>query len=359
MSLSRSVLATTFTMILAANSSWAEEPLTLKGHTKEVTAVIVAPDGKSVVSAALDGKVRIWEMPSGKVLHVLDADPKGVYALALSKDGKHLASAGTDKLIRLWDPATGKEVRQLKGHDDQVAALAFSVDGKLLASGGYDHVIRLWDPIEGKNVRTLDGHEGRVTGLAFSPNGKLLASAAVGKAQINVGGNFFSTGTSDFVRLWKVDGKDSTKFQTRGANVAFSADGAWLVTGGLVPDIQMKGGGVSLDGLDQTGLIEMATGNEKTTIKWRGQAVAFAPKDGKFATGAGSHLHFARLGVIAYNGVNVRNMDNRVRVWDTTGKELLCLPEKSATALAFSPNGESIVTGTWKGDVVVWSLPTK
>jgi WD40 repeat protein len=63
--------------------------------------------------------------------------------------------------------------------------------------------------------------------------------------------------------------------------------------------------------------------------------------------------------VIAYNGVNGRNMDNRVRVWDTTGKELLTLPEKSATVLAFSPNGESLVTGTSKGDVVVWSLAAK
>ena len=198
-----------------------------------------------------------------------------------------------------------------------------------------------------------------MTALAFSPKGKKLASAAVGEAAINVGGNLFSTGTSDFVRLWEVDGKDSVQLQTRGANVAFSADGSKLVVGGLVPEVKMAGGGVSLDGFDQTSLIDMATGNEQVAIKWRGQAVAFASHDTVFATGDGSHIHFERLGIIAYNGVNGRNMDNRVRVWDATGKELLCLPEKSASVLAFAPKGDWLVAGTSKGDVLVWKLEKK
>ena len=115
MSFSTSVLTATLAVSFVANAIGAEEPLTLKGHTKEVTGVVVGPDAKFVAAAALDGKVRIWELPSGKLLHTLDADGKGVYALALSKDGKRLASAGADKLIRLWDPAPARKSGSSRG----------------------------------------------------------------------------------------------------------------------------------------------------------------------------------------------------------------------------------------------------
>jgi WD40 repeat protein len=198
----------------------------LRGHDGAVTAL--AWNGGPVLASAGGGKILLHSVADGKLLRPLPAD-RQVRALAMSPDGKTLAAAGDDPTVRLWEVATGKSAAALRDHTDWVLCLAFSPDGKLLASGGYDGLVRLWDvagakkmrdltaaPVpppkpapepsavlsvafspdgktlalgsangqirlanvaDGKLVRALAGHGSAVTGLAFHPGGKLLASA--------------------------------------------------------------------------------------------------------------------------------------------------------------------------------------
>jgi WD40 repeat protein len=59
-----------------------------------------------------------------------------VWGLAISPDGKKLASGAWDGRIKLWDLSTGKERANFPAHSDRVYALAFTPDGKALVSGG-------------------------------------------------------------------------------------------------------------------------------------------------------------------------------------------------------------------------------
>jgi hypothetical protein len=330
----------------------------LSGHKGIVRALAFTPDGRILASVA-GPEVRLWRVKDGKLLATLPADPELVLTAAFSPDGKQLATAGADGQVRLWDPLTSKKLRTLKGHKDKVTALAFSPDGKLLASGSYDKAVRLWNPASGEMAIqwvTCKG-KGHVTAVAFAPDGRQLATASVGAVELNMGGNLFGSGLSNFVTMWEVStGKQLRELRSRGSTVMFAADGRTLATGGLVPDIQQDAQGVSVDGFHLISLVDVRSGHDYFTVKWRGDLVTFAADGRTFATAGGWHddFHFKDFGFCAHNGVNARKMDNRLRVWETaTCNPILVYPATTrpkeaveATVVAFSPDGQTLATSS-------------
>jgi WD40 repeat protein len=75
---------------------------------------------------------------------VVPADA-GLTALALAPDGRTLALGGADQAIRLWDLAAGRELPPLVGHQGPVRALTFTPDGRRLVSFDPTGVRLTWD----------------------------------------------------------------------------------------------------------------------------------------------------------------------------------------------------------------------
>jgi WD40 repeat protein len=129
-------------------------------------SLALSADGKVVAVGDERGKVRLWEVETGKPRGVLDAHEGLIQALALSPDGQRLASGGSnpaDHTVRLWEVATGKEVATLTGHVDGVTGLLFSPDGKYLVSGGRDARLLVWDARTGRPLRRLWAHVRQVS----------------------------------------------------------------------------------------------------------------------------------------------------------------------------------------------------
>src|SRR5262249_29860553 len=152
---------------------------------------LFTPDGKELISYALDKTIRIWDVKTGEMLKVLRlpvsaedrAGPHGgSHGAALHAGGKNLAVAARalsadQHWIYLINLAEGKVVRVLRGHTHPIFALARSHDNKWLASCGEMGELRLWDLAAGQVKYTLQGHTGEVRAVAFSPDGSQLASA--------------------------------------------------------------------------------------------------------------------------------------------------------------------------------------
>src|SRR5262249_120168 len=114
-------------------------------------------------------------------------------------DGKVLATGAIDGKIWLWDVETGKALKQLSGHakpppnelngrlDDDILLreflMVFSADGKTLASWNCDHMLRVWDVPSGKQLRK-HALQPKDDWYCFSGDGKTF-SPSVGRKTAN------------------------------------------------------------------------------------------------------------------------------------------------------------------------------
>jgi WD40 repeat protein len=97
-----------------------KEILDLKGHSRHISSVAMAADGKRALSGSWDGTLRLWELSSGRETQTLRGHLGSVEAVAIRGVGATAISGGADGTIRVWDLNKGKEL----------AALLASVDGE-------------------------------------------------------------------------------------------------------------------------------------------------------------------------------------------------------------------------------------
>jgi RNA polymerase sigma factor (sigma-70 family) len=163
-----------------------KETHVLRGEQGPVGAVTFSSDGKTL-AAAVGNTLQLWDATIGKEVRTIKGDvvPPGngrfralrinpqITSLAFSPDGKVVAAGNTDGKLRLWELATGKEFRSLTG----TQGVAYSADGKTLASGS-GMTVHLWDAWTGREICTFGGHRGTVVSVGFSPDGKTLATGS-------------------------------------------------------------------------------------------------------------------------------------------------------------------------------------
>ena len=81
------------------------------GHYSEVNQLVFFPDGKRLASRAWGWDMRIWDVPSRKIIHNLAVDDLP-WKMTLTPDGTRLVSAAGERLT-VWDTATGRQNRKI------------------------------------------------------------------------------------------------------------------------------------------------------------------------------------------------------------------------------------------------------
>jgi WD40 repeat protein len=306
-------------------------PAALFEHPHPVTGyAALGPDGTKLATAGRNGVVTVWDLATG-ARRLIKAHDKA-WTVAFSPDGRAIASASEwagrspwSGDVRFWDPNTGKEVLPAWKLGERYVSnsLVFSPDARRLAvttytSGQNKDAIEIREFPSGRVLLSLPNDEAGPYGLAFSPGGQLLAAA---------GGN-------RTVRVWASDtGRMVHEFrEPRPGNnpywcVAFSPDGRRLAAG-YGHQSRNEPGGVRV--------WDVAT--------W--QQVACLIGD------VALHVAFSADGRLASGGV-----DGAVRVWDLErGQELLTLRGHTSfvSSLAFTPNGQKLVSSSDDGLVRVW-----
>ena len=111
-------------------------------------------DGKTLVSAGLDKRIRVWDMSSKRLRKSFD-EAKPALAVDLTPEGKHLLVLSADGTITRWDWDAGTKEIEIPA-DARISTAFF------MAWGGKDRIWALiedalffWDNKEKKMVRKL------------------------------------------------------------------------------------------------------------------------------------------------------------------------------------------------------------
>jgi WD40 repeat protein len=126
-------------------------------------------------------EVLLWDVATGKVLRRLVLPGKQIKALAFGPDGKLLA-AGGEKTIRFWDALTGQTRGDCSEFPNTIEAVAFSSDGKTLFSGHRaENILRRWDVAGRKPLDEMSGPIAPARVLSFSSDGRKILTSSKGE----------------------------------------------------------------------------------------------------------------------------------------------------------------------------------
>jgi WD40 repeat protein len=126
-----------------------EQYLFEKGKSKN--AVVVMPDGRSVISGSWSGVLQIWDISSGEELLTLDNNASGITAIDVSPNGRFaFVTSGlpyylSDNTLRVWDLKKRQVVARFIG-ESPMTACAVAPDGVTVVVGdasGQVHFFRL------------------------------------------------------------------------------------------------------------------------------------------------------------------------------------------------------------------------
>ncbi|MDE0396500.1 MAG: sigma-70 family RNA polymerase sigma factor [Candidatus Poribacteria bacterium] len=304
------------------------------------------PDGNRIAIATSIG-IWIYDAQTGEALTLLTGHTARVTSLGFPADGRFLASGSFDRTVRLWDIDTGEQTALFAGHRAGIGAIAVSPDGKTVVSGDstWKGVLILWDVETGEQIkrhtiytdnlihrfkiwidksRTVP-NPNAIEAIAFSPDGETFVSG-------------HRDGTA---RLWDAEtGRKISAFREHkraGINdVAFSPDGKILMSStydGTVLQTFQKGKRLA----------------RKMSYVPFPEHLVFSP-DGTHIIGSG------------YLGRETIGKKRFVHKWDAvTGRLLMSTPTAHTDqlmALAVSPDGSTILTGSWDGTIHQWDTAT-
>ncbi|OPB46931.1 hypothetical protein A0O28_0070550 [Trichoderma guizhouense] len=290
-----------------------------------MTDAVFSNDTSQLITLSPDGKVKIWESTTGKLIPDLGSEfevpphCRRPNSFTLSNDAKLLAISDTST-ITVWDVESGKQVQEFKIQRSRKFITAFSLDSMFLAViddtffQQDDRFLQIWELATGKIVKTP--HQKYSSRVVLSQDFKLAAWKT----------------TSDSILISNVaTGEKIHELSSKFHPTHFSNNSAYLVA----MDSRLPFQETSLQ------VWHISSGEEIISHTSRGLLLAFRSlalsDDSKF-------LAFGASG----GNIDIWNLEEKAMVRSYSGHI------HAISSLAFSRDASFLVSASRDGTVKVW-----
>ncbi len=310
-----------------------------------------SPDGSKFATTCFDGKARIWDRDSGKLLRELLHNNIYVHCIAWSASGNLIATGGNDKQgnLKIWEAETGKLLANIVAHTDAVLSVKFSDDQRWLLTTSYDNTAKLWDlenPDEPKPGVTLVGHTWWVWDADFAPG----FSPAQSDSTENKTNRIVTVGHDEKAIVWEIskqgtEAKPVIEFLEHQGPiycVAYHPAGAQIATGGYDRQILYW----NPDQIKPFSFAAAVKGEKREPQK-------FSTFTGH--TGPVRAVSFSHEGNLLISGAQ----DNAVKVWDIesgTSMKTFRGHDGTVRACEMTDDGRFLLSGSEDHRALLWSV---
>lgn len=342
----------------------------LLAHKSRVHRLRFNATGDKLISSGLDG-ARLWDVGAGRTVANLTGSigqQAIVWQARFSPDGSKALTVQWDGKVRVWDAGTGKLLREAKNHDfGETRDIVFTKSGKrYITSGG--GVVTVWDAnkheVIGRGKDTItneDNHWGTVVlGITVNEAAGLFATQSLAEELF-----VYSLESGDRVSVLR--GHQGATWLAK-----FSPDGKWLVTGG-------KDGNVLFWPVQENRVIEepkqLSLGKTPvTSLEFgpEGAHILATTEDGVISvisqetqqvtrTIEASGAKQAAWGPYGEKFVTIGWTQNAI-VWSfKSGQRIATFSagDSNIMSAAFTPDGKALATGAENGRITIWPIETE
>jgi len=382
----------------------SQQEAIFKGHKNKVTFVAFSNDNKSVFSADMGGKAKIWDILScrennvinrirnnnknyckdiitfsadGRIIVNMQSDTVSIYDVFFEKiissfktecfassnisfasDNTKIAFGADDKTIRIKNIVTGQEISSLKGHSELITHLSFSSDGnKIVSASGWENSIKIWSLLTESEIFTIKGQAGCIKCAVFSPDNEKIASGS----------------DNNTIKIWNIyNGHEIITLTGHESDITclvFSPNGKYLASGSKDKTIRIW---------------DAISGHEIHVIKGHeGEVtcIAFSFDSTKIVSGSTDETvriwnvlsnmdsynlnnHTGEITNITFSPENnflaTSCLDKTIGLWDLISGQVIFLKghESGVGCVTFSNNGMRIVSGSSDKTARIWNVLT-
>ena len=310
-------------------------------------------DGSEIATGTrFDSILRINNLISDKDRATGRKTGGGPMAVAWNPDGGRIALGCWDHTIRLIT-ADGRAGAVLSGRLGSVGSLAWNPSGDRLVSGG-DAFLRIWNR-QGIPMRAVKKHQKYIRSVAWSPDGSAIASVS----------------EDSTARIWSAVGNVKTviRLDQRARRVAWSPDSQQIVrhVGERRADLesrrQPRRG--ARQSTEEHGLSRLEPAAKPNRRRRLGPCLPIWNADGSVASSekrpdaAVLSIDFSPDGSRAAMGV-FREFRGQLALTEADGTKPQFLDAHAGLvhAVAWSPSGEKVVTGSYDNTLKFWDVKT-